>query len=85
MKQKNVSGNRIFPLNFQVVLYHSKTLYTHRPLPKKPRSPGPIKITEVRVRYTNPFIFLLFKILWVVRKAIIQLVAKGIIYTCMCM
>ena len=62
----------------------TNTLYTHRPIPKDPRSPGPIKITELLVRYINPFILLLFKILWIVRRAIIQLVAKDIIYTCMC-
>ena len=43
-----------------------KTLFTHRPLPKNPKSPGPIKITTGRVRYTNQhFLLLLFKILWV--------------------
>ena len=30
----------------------AKTLYTHRPLPKDPRSLGPIKITEL-LRYTT--------------------------------
>ena len=40
-------------------------MITHRPLPKDPRSPDPIKITQLRVQYTNPFILLLFKILWV--------------------
>ena len=39
-----------------------KTLYTHRPLPKKPESPGPMKIKPGRVRYTHPFNLLLFKI-----------------------
>ena len=53
----------------------AKTLYTHRPLHEKPRSPGSIKIIEVQVQYTNPFVLLLFKILRVVRRAIVQLVA----------
>ena len=38
-----------------------------RPLTKKPKSPGPIKITELLVRYTyHHFTLFLFKILWVV-------------------
>ena len=61
-------------------VHKPRTLYTHRPLPKKPRSPGPIKIIDVQVQYTNPFILLFFKILWVVRRVTIQLVAKDIIY-----
>ena len=64
---------------------HSVKGKTHRPLPKKSTSPGLIKITEVWVWYSNPFILLLFKILWGVRRAIIQLVAKDIIYTCVYM
>ena len=45
----------------------AKTLYTHRFLPIKPKSPGPIKITDLLVRYTNHrFTLFLFKILWVV-------------------
>ena len=35
-----------------------------------------MKNTQVRVPYINPFSLLLFKILWAVRRAIIQLVTK---------
>ena len=48
------------------VIFIGPGLYTHRPLPKKPWSPGPMKIKLDQVRYTNQhFILLLFKILWV--------------------
>ena len=41
-------------------------IHIRRPLPKKPGSPGPIKIKPGRVQYTDKhFILLLFKILWV--------------------
>ena len=44
----------------------AKTLHTHRPLGKDYAwGVRLIKITEVRVWYTDPFILLLFKILWV--------------------
>ena len=32
-----------------------KTLYRHRPLPTKPKSPGLMKIIVGRVRYTSQF------------------------------
>ena len=62
----HIQQKQITSVNCEERKFKPKTLYTHRPLPKNPKSPGPIKITTGRVQYTNQyFILLLFKILWV--------------------
>ena len=69
---ENTSYTIFSPYMVNMVYSENKrNLYTHRHAPKKSHSPGPKKIAELQVRYTNLFIILLYKILWVVRRVII--------------